>query len=94
MARSAQSDLFVARLLALAFAALSALASWSSFRGVPLMLLAAQGCAILSIAVLAGVRARLGWRGTYAHPAAKVTLALLIPAQLATALWAVAGLRV
>lgn len=94
MARLAQSDLFVARLLALAFAALSALASWSSLRGVPLMLIAAQTCTILSIAVLAGVRARVGWRSTYAHPMAKVTLALLVPAQLMTALWAMAGLRI
>jgi hypothetical protein len=94
MARSVQSDLFVARLLALALAALSALASWSSFRGESLMLIAAQGCTILSVAVLAGVRARAGWHGTYAHPAAKVTLVLLIPTQLATVLWAVAGLRV
>jgi hypothetical protein len=94
MARSAQSDLFVARLLALGFAALSTLASWSSLRGVPLMLIAAQVCTILSIAVLAGVRARIGWRSTYAHPMAKVTLALLVPAQLMTALWAMAGLRI
>ena len=94
MARSAQSDLFVARLLALAFGALSALASWASLRGVPLMLIAAQACTILSIAVLAGVRARVGWRSTYAHPMAKVTLALLVPAQLMTALWAMGGLRI
>jgi hypothetical protein len=94
MARSAQSDLFVARLLALAFAALSALASWSSLRAVPLMLIAAQGCTILSIAVLAGVRARVGWRNTYSHPMAKVTLALLIPAQMVTAAFALAGLRI
>ena len=94
MARSAQSDLFVARLLALGFAALSALASWSSLRGMPLMLIAAQGCTILAIAVLAGVRARVGWRSTYAHPMAKVTLALLIPAQLVTAAFAMTDLRV
>jgi hypothetical protein len=93
MARSAQSDLFVARLLALAFASLSALASWSSLRAVPLMLIAAQGCTILSIAVLAGVRARVGWRNTYAPAMTKVTLALLVPAQLVTAGWAMAGLR-
>jgi hypothetical protein len=58
------------------------------------MLIAAQVCTILSIAVLAGVRARVGWRSTYAHPMAKVALALLVPAQLMTALWAMAGLRI
>jgi hypothetical protein len=93
MARTAQSDLSMARLLALTFAALSSLASWSSLQ-TPTMLMVAQGCTIVSIAVMAGVRARVGWGGTYAPASAKFTLALLIPAQLATAFWALAGLRV
>jgi hypothetical protein len=94
MARTAQTDLFIARLLALAFAIFSSLAAWSSLRGIPAMLIVAQGCTIVSIAVMAGVRARVGWGSTYAPASAKFTLALLIPAQLATALWALVGLRI
>ena len=92
MARTAQTDLFVARLLAMAFAALSGWATCASVQD-HMMLIVAQGCTVVSIGVMAGVRARVGWRSTYAPLSAKLTLALWIPAQLATALCAVVGLR-
>jgi hypothetical protein len=72
----------MARILAVAFAGFCALASWATLRLQPPMLLVAQGCAVVSILVLAGVRSRVGWRGAYSHPLGKVTVVLLIPAQL------------
>ncbi len=79
-----QTDLLVARLLALGFAIFSTLASWLTLRhGWQLpMLLVAQGFTVVSILVLASVRARVGRVGAYSHPLGKTALVLLIPAQL------------
>ena len=55
------------------------------------MLIVAQGCVLVSVVALAGVRARVGWRGTYSHPGGKVTLILLVPAQLLTLAFALFG---
>jgi hypothetical protein len=82
MARSAQTDLFVARLLAMAFAALSACPLLFRSMTWETMIALTGGCAALSIGVLAGVRARVGWRGTYSHPLTKITVVLLVPAFL------------
>ncbi len=82
MARTAQSDLFVARIVALAFAVFSACPLvFRSFEPYSAIILA-EVCAAVSVAVLAGVRARVGWRGAYRHPLAILTALLLLPAVL------------
>jgi hypothetical protein len=82
MARTAQSDLFVARIVALAFAVFSAcplvVRSFEPYSAIILTEL----CAAASVAVLAGVRARVGWRGAYRHPLTILTALLLLPAIL------------
>ncbi len=55
-----------------------------TFEGTWHFLVAAQAFTVMCILVLAILRARLGWRQTYSHPAAVFTLLLLLPAQVLT----------
>jgi energy-coupling factor transporter transmembrane protein EcfT len=71
----------VARMMALAFAIFSACPFVFRDSDPYTAIILIELCAAVSVAVLAGVRARVGWRA-YRHPLTIVTALLLLPAFL------------
>ncbi len=80
MVREVKSDIFVARMMAFAFAIFSVCPFVFRDSEPYTAIILIELCAAVSIAVLAGVRARVGWRGTYRHPLTVLTALLLLPA--------------